>query len=103
MKNHQFRPKVLHHFLKQIEHNFMVIEETMVVDVDEVEKKNYKGQGERTHNSYKRNTPYHQKWNHTEAKQNENKGLQNKPTKNYGDKCYKMLYERTLVAYLSYA
>jgi len=52
-------------------------------------RKNYRGQGERTHNSYKRNVPYHQKWNHTEAKQNENKGLQNKPTKNYEDKCYR--------------
>jgi hypothetical protein len=36
-------------------------------------RKDYKGQGERTHNSHKRNAPYHQKWNHTEAKQNENK------------------------------
>jgi hypothetical protein len=71
-----------------MEHNFIVIEETMMVNMDEVEK-NYKGQGERTHNSYKRNTLYHQKWNHTEVKQNENKGLQNKPTKNYGDKCYR--------------
>ena len=50
-------------------------------------KKNYRGQGERTHNSYKRNTPYHQKWNHTEAKQNQNNGLQNKLTKNYEGKC----------------
>jgi hypothetical protein len=70
-----------------MEHNFMIIEETMVVDVDEIEKKNYKGQGKLTHNFYKRNTSYHQKRNHIEAKQNENKGLQNKPTKNYGDKC----------------
>jgi hypothetical protein len=38
-------------------------------------RKNYVGQGECTHNSYKRTTPYHQKWNHTKAKQNENKGL----------------------------
>jgi hypothetical protein len=52
-------------------------------------RKNYRGQRERTHNSYKRNVPYHQKWNHTEAKQNENKSLQNKPTKNYEDKCYR--------------
>jgi hypothetical protein len=50
-----------------------------------VEKKNYKGQRERTHNSYKRNAHFHQKWNYNEAKQNENKGLQNKPTKNYED------------------
>jgi len=52
-------------------------------------RKNYKGQEERTHNSYKRNVSYHQKWNHIEVKQNENKGLQNKPTKNYEDKCYR--------------
>jgi hypothetical protein len=72
-----------------MEHNFMVIEETMVVDVDKIKKKNYKGQGKLTRNSYKRNTPHHQKRNHIEAKQNENKSLQNKPTKNYGDKCYR--------------
>jgi hypothetical protein len=65
-------------------------------------KKNYRGQGEHTHNSYKRNSHFHQKWNHTEAKQNKNKGLQNKPTKNYEDKCH-VWYETTLVAYLSYA
>ena len=65
----------------------MVIKETIVIDV--VEKKNYKGQEECTHNSYRRNSPYHQKWNRIEAKQNENKGLQNKPTNNYEDKCYK--------------
>jgi hypothetical protein len=52
-------------------------------------RKNYRGQGERTHNSYKRNNSYHQKWNHTEVKQNENKDLQNKPTKKYEDKCYR--------------
>jgi hypothetical protein len=52
-------------------------------------RKNYRGQGKRTHNSYKINAPYHQKWNHTEAKQNENKSLQNKLTKNYEDKCYR--------------
>jgi len=52
-------------------------------------KKNYRGQGERTHNSYKRNAHFHQKWNHTEAKQNENKGLQNKPLNNSEDKCYR--------------
>jgi hypothetical protein len=52
-------------------------------------KKNYRGQGEHTHNSYKRNAHFHQKCNHTEAKQNENKGIQNKPTKNYEDKCYR--------------
>jgi hypothetical protein len=43
----------------------------------------YRGQWERTHNSYKRNFHFHQKWNHTEAKEYKNKGLQNKPTKNY--------------------
>jgi len=74
-----------------MEPHFMVIKETVIVDVDVdvVEKKNYRGQGECTHNSYKRNTIYHKKWNHTEAKQNENKGLQNKLTKNYEDKCYR--------------
>jgi hypothetical protein len=46
----------------------MVIKETVVVDVDMVEK-NYRGQGERTHNSYKRNAHFHRKWNHTEVKQ----------------------------------
>jgi hypothetical protein len=52
-------------------------------------RKNYRGQRECTHNSYKINVPYHHKWNHTEAKQNENKRLKNKLTKNYKDKCYK--------------
>ena len=56
----------------------MVIKETIVMDV--VEKKNYKGQEECTYNSYRKNSLYHQKWNCIEAKQNENKGLQNKPT-----------------------
>jgi hypothetical protein len=46
----------------------------------------YRGQWERTHNSYKRNVHFHQKWNHTEAKEYKNKGLQNKPTKNYEDR-----------------
>jgi len=42
-------------------------------------RKNYRGQGERICNSYKRNVFYHQKWNHTEVKQNKNKE----------DKCYR--------------
>jgi hypothetical protein len=46
----------------------------------------YRDQWERTHNSYKRNVHFHQKWNHTEAKEYKNKGLQNKPTKNYEDR-----------------
>jgi hypothetical protein len=45
-------------------------------------KKNYRGQEECTDNSYKINAHFHQKWNHTEAKQKEYKSLQNKPTKN---------------------
>jgi hypothetical protein len=69
-----------------MEPHFMVIKETVAVDVVET---NYRGQGDRTHYFYKRNALYYQKWNHTEAKQNENKGLQNKSTKNYEDKCYR--------------
>jgi hypothetical protein len=46
----------------------------------------YIGQWERTHNSYKKNVHFHQKWNHSEAKEYKNKGLQNKPTKNYEDR-----------------
>jgi len=46
-----------------MEPHFMVIKETVVVDVDVVENKNYRGQGECTHNSYKRNVHFHQKWN----------------------------------------
>jgi len=34
----------------------------------------------------KKNVHFHQKWNHTEAKEYKNKGLQNKPTKNYEDR-----------------
>jgi hypothetical protein len=46
----------------------------------------YIGQWERTHNSYKRDVHFHQKWNHSKAKEYKNKGLQNKPTKNYEDR-----------------
>jgi hypothetical protein len=80
--------RVLHHFLKQMKPHFMVIKETMIVDVDVVEYIYiyiyiYIDQWERTHNSYKRNIHFHQKRNHTKAKEYKNKGLQNKPTKNY--------------------
>jgi hypothetical protein len=64
----------------------MVIKETMIVDVDVVEIYIYIGQWERTHNSYKRDVHFHQKWNHSKAKEYKNKGLQNKPTKNYEDR-----------------
>jgi hypothetical protein len=56
------------------------------VDVDVVEIYIYIGQWERTHNSYKRDVHFHQKWNHSKAKEYKNKGLQNKPTKNYEDR-----------------
>ena len=52
-------------------------------------RKNYRDQVEHTHNSYKKHTSYHQKWNHTKTKQNKSKGLQNKPTKKYENKCYR--------------
>jgi hypothetical protein len=58
----------------------------MIVEMDVVEKKNYRGQWKRTHNSYKRNVYFHQKWNHTKTKEYKNKSLQNKPTKNYEDR-----------------
>jgi hypothetical protein len=32
-------------------------------------RKNYRSQGEHTHNFYKRNAHFHQKWNHIEVKQ----------------------------------
>jgi hypothetical protein len=32
-------------------------------------RKNYRSQAERTHNSYKQNAHFHQKWNHIEVKQ----------------------------------
>jgi hypothetical protein len=67
--------------------HFVVIKETIIVDVDvDVVENIYRGQWERTHNFYKRNVHFHQKWNHTEAKEYKNKGLQNKPTKNYEDR-----------------
>jgi hypothetical protein len=69
-----------------MEPHFIVIKETMIVD--EVEKI-IKVKRNVLIILTKRNTSYHQKWNHTEAKQNENKGLQNKPTKKYEDKCYR--------------
>jgi hypothetical protein len=77
MKNHQSRPKVLHHLLKQMEHHFMVIKETVVVDVDVdvVEKKNIEVKGNVLIILTKE---YQQKWIHTKTKQNENKYLRMK-------------------------
>jgi hypothetical protein len=89
MKNHQSRPTGSTPFHKAMEHHFMVIKEILVVDVDVVEKIIEVKGNVLIILTKKKNAPYHQKWNHTEAKQNKNKSLQNKPTKNYEDKCYK--------------
>jgi hypothetical protein len=52
MKNHQSRPTGSTPFPEANGANFIVIKKTIVVDV--VKKKNYRGQGERTYNSYKK-------------------------------------------------
>jgi len=67
------------------------MKETMVIGMGmDGGKNNYRYREGHTHNSSKKgNTPYHQKWNHIETKQEKGKDLQNKPSKNYEDKCYK--------------
>jgi hypothetical protein len=84
VKNHQSRPTSSSHFPKANGTSFHENKEN-----HRRGRKNYRGQRKCTHNSYKRNTLYHQKWNHIEVKQNENKNSQNKPTMNYEDKCYR--------------
>jgi len=48
----------------------------------------YRSQGERSHNSYKRNVHFHHKWNHTEVKQMKTKVYRINLQKNYEDTCY---------------